>query len=78
MHSRSAPGSREFRDVAFGALDHEMHVEEEVRRLAQLADDGRSEGDVRHEGAVHDVPVHPFESGVFEGRQFGAQGPEIR
>ena len=46
-------------DVAVRLIEHEMHIEEELRRLAQRGDRARAEGEVRHEMPVHDVEVNP-------------------
>ncbi len=44
-------------DVALGLDDHQMHVERQPRALAYGLDDGRADGEVGHEAAVHDVHV---------------------
>ncbi len=45
------------RNELVGILDHQVAVERQLRRLAQAGDDRRSDGDVGHEVAVHDVDM---------------------
>ena len=47
-------------DQDFRATAHEMDVEGHFGQRAYGADDGRAEGDVRNEVAIHDVKVEPI------------------
>ena len=46
-------------DIALRLDDHEVSVERFVAYLFNGFDDGKSEGDVGHEHAVHDIEVEP-------------------
>ncbi len=58
-----APASGEVRDLELGALDHEMHVEQDVE-AAQGLDHGRAHAQRRDEVAVHHVDVDHRRAGV--------------
>jgi hypothetical protein len=54
-------------DVPFWVLDHQVHVDERpgaVNQRLQGSDDQRTDGDVGHEMAVHDVHVQDARAGV--------------
>ena len=58
---------RERLDVPVGLADHEMQIERHVRHAPDGPRGGRTERDVRHEMAVHDVEVKPVGSGIDHG-----------
>ena len=39
---------------------HQVHIEKQLGQRAQRLHHGRTEGDVRHEMAVHDVEMQPI------------------
>ena len=50
-------GLGEVGQEAVGRLDHQMHIQRQLRRLAQGCHDGRADGNVRHEMTVHHIHV---------------------
>ena len=57
------------RKDSFGLHDHQMHIKKQAAALAQLPDDVLPEGNVRHKPPVHDIPVHPPETGGLQSRK---------
>ena len=53
---------RKIFNIADRVNDHEMCVEEEIRRLSNGRDDCEPHGDIRDENAVHDIEVKPADS----------------
>src|SRR5579884_1133439 len=51
-------GFDEDRGIAVRIVDHEMHVEFQRRRLSYRLHDRRSDGEIGHEMAVHDIDVN--------------------
>ena len=45
-------------DVADRIIDHQMHVKDQLAVGTERTDDGRTEADVGHKGAVHYVQMH--------------------
>ena len=45
-------------DLCLRMLNHEMHVKDGIRRLSKAFDDGRSNRDIGHERAVHNIDVN--------------------
>ena len=66
----------EFFDVFVRTQQHQVRVEEKRGVApAEVADDLRPEREIRHEIAVHDVEMHPFEPvGDDDGEPFGEGG----
>ena len=54
-----------------------MDVERELGERLDRLDDGRAEGDVRHEMTVHDVDVEEIGMGLVDARTLGAEIAEI-
>ena len=71
-----APAFGEVGDLALGALDHEMDVEERAE-VPQRLDRVRPHRDRRHEVAVHDVDVDDGGAGVEDGGDLLAQPAEV-
>jgi len=75
------PRLGERHDLALGALDHEVDVEDRARTvhpLAQRLDDDRPHRDRRDEVAVHHVHVDRLRPGVQHGLHLLAQAREVR
>jgi hypothetical protein len=71
---------REVWDVTFGALDHQVHVDDPTRvvhLVGQRVDDQRAHRDRRHEMAVHDVDVDRPRARVHHRRDLLAQAREV-
>ena len=61
-----------------GSVDHEMHVQGKARHLANGRDHWRSDGQVWHEVAVHDVQVQHGGAALLDLGDLFAQAGEIR
>src|SRR5689334_25157600 len=72
------PGISERRDERIDRLDHQVHVERQSAMWTEALQDRRTEADVRHEMAVHDVEMQPIGSGGLDRRNLLAQTREIR
>ena len=73
-------GGRELARRTLRMLDHEVHVEQRagaVDERLQRLDDQRSDGDVGHEVAVHDVDVDDARAGVEHRLDVVAQAAEV-
>jgi len=57
-------GAREGFNVALRGFDHQVHVAGQAAAAHRGFEDGRAEGDVGHEHAVHHVEVQPVGTGV--------------
>ncbi len=53
-------------DVLLGLDDHQVAIERQRGQLAQIGDDLRAPGEVRHETAVHRVQVQRICAGSFD------------
>ena len=63
----------------FRLAAHEVDVEEQIFGVGpDGGDDGRTEGNVRHELTVHDVKVQPVGPGSGGARGFLAEAGKIR
>ncbi len=72
MHRHTVcAGAREGLEELTGVGHHEMAVEEELSVAADRLDDGRPEGDVRHEVAVHHVDMQPVRPSLDRGDLVG-------
>ena len=71
------PGADEGLDVALGFDDHQVDIERQPRALPDGLDDGRSDGDVRHEAAVHDVHVKLVGAACLDARDRVAKRGEV-
>ena len=58
-----------FGKIVFGLHNHQMHIKKQAAALSQLPDDVLPEGNVRHKPPVHDIPVHPPETGGLQSRK---------
>lgn len=56
---------------------HQVHVERPACQRAQLFQQSRSEGQVRHKMPIHDVQMEPVSSRFFGARDFGAESRVI-
>ena len=57
--------------------DHQMHVQRLRGGAAHRVHDGRAEGDVGHEPAVHDVDVDPIGAGLIDSADFVSEPPQV-
>ena len=76
----SAPAFGELGDLALGALDHQVHVDQRARAvdaLGQRVDRERPHRDRRHEVAVHHVDVDHARPGVEHLADVLAQAREV-
>ena len=64
-------------DVAIGVENHQVHVERNLGHLVDGLHDQRSERDVRHEMAVHDVQVQQVGATPFDLGDLRCQRGEI-
>ncbi len=79
MHGEDiGAGLGEIGDIAVGIFNHQVHVEGQVRHLARRFDDQRTDGDVRHEMAVHDIHMHIIGAGRLDGTDFFPEAGKIR
>ncbi len=58
----SAPAARYQADGVVGVVDHEVHVEREIRHALERFDDRRTDRQVGHEVPVHDIHVDEVSS----------------
>lgn len=65
-------------DPAVGVLDHQVHVERQRGRPAQVRHRLGAEGEVRHEVPVHDVEVHEIAAHGGDGPGATGQVAEVR
>ena len=70
-------GFRKFGDEEVGIFDHEMAIERNFELLAERANDGRADGEVGDEVAVHDVEVEDGAAAVDGLLGFGGELREI-
>ena len=73
-------GPRDLGHVPLGPLDHQVDVQDPARPVDLVGDgrdDQRTEGDWRHEVAVHDVDVDDPGAGRHHLLNLGAQTREI-
>ena len=63
--------------VRVGVLDHQVNIERERAGIAHGAHDDGTEGQVRHEVAVHDVDVDPVRTCVSDGADLVAQAAKV-
>ena len=61
-----------------GIGDHEVNVERPLGGPSYGSDQGRTQGEVGHEVAVHDVQVQPVAAGLLDRLDLGAQVREVR
>ena len=59
--------------ITIGMLDHQVNVERQIGRLASTRGDNGTDGDVRHEMAVHDIDMNPVGSPRFDRLDFVRQ-----
>src|SRR5947209_8704449 len=74
---RICAGFDKARNKMIGLLDHEMHVERQVGLFTDKTDNRRTEGDVVHEMAIHDVAMDPIGPRLFDLADFLAQAGEV-
>ena len=67
--NRQQIGARpdEIRNVSIRLLDHQMNVQQKICGTANGTDDGRADGDVGHEMAIHYVHVDVSSSAGLDG-----------
>ena len=70
-------GGLERLDEDFGALAHEVDVEEEGGEGAEGFDDVGAEAEVGDEVAVHDVEVEPLGAGAVDALEFSVEAGEV-
>ena len=70
-------GFDEFRSVFVGIGDHEVHIEGDRRHFAHPLDDHRTDRDVGHEMAVHDIDMNPVGAGRFDRLDLVFQPAEV-
>ncbi len=73
-----AAGFGEGCEIGIGRGDHQVAVEHLVGAVADCLDDGRAEGDVGHEMAIHHIEVDPVSACFGDGFDFLAKAREIR
>jgi hypothetical protein len=71
-------GLEEARQIMIRMLDHEMHVERELRVFTDGRDDRGPEGNVIDEMAIHDVEMKPIRARFFDAVDLGFKVREIR
>ena len=72
-----APAAAKSCDVALGALDHQVDVEQDVEVAQRRPTAGGPIESVRHEVAVHDVDVDDLGAGVDDLLHLLAQAAEV-
>jgi hypothetical protein len=65
-------------DPLLGPLDHQVHVERQACRSAQVGDRFRPECQIRDEVAVHHVDVQPVRAGPLDGLGGLSEAGEVR
>ncbi len=70
-------GSREGLDIGIDRRDHQMHVHDALDVRPDCGAHRRTEGEVRHEMAVHYIDMHPVAALGLDGAAFGAEIGEI-
>jgi hypothetical protein len=73
-----ASGRCERLDMAFRTIDHQMCIERQRATGPDISDEFRSECDIRHELAVHDIEMNPVCSRILDRRDFIRDMGEIR
>ena len=71
-------GLEEARQIMIRMLDHEMHIERELRVFAHGRDDRGPEGNVIDEMAIHDVEMEPIGARFFDAVDLRFEMGEIR
>jgi hypothetical protein len=61
-----------------GMLDHQMHVERQLRQFAHRPDYRRAKGNIVDEMAIHDVEMKPVGPGFFDAADFVGELGEVR
>ena len=61
----------------FRTFAHEMDIQKQRSQMANCFDDVRSEADVRHKVAVHDVEVKPICAGAINAPKFSIQAGKV-
>ena len=69
--------SLEVSNIFFRILYHQMAVEEQIGNLADFLYNRRTEGQVRHKLAVHNVDMYPVSSCSFNFFDFISQKSKI-
>src|SRR5476649_485624 len=64
--------------ITFRVDDHQVHIERLRRRSTNRIHNRRTEGDVWHEPAVHDVNMNPIGACLIDGTDFLTNSPQIR
>ena len=72
-----APAADEGLDEVVGGRGHQVGVEGDLGVFAHAGDDGRTEGEVGDEVAVHDVQVEEVGAGVLDVADFGGESGEV-
>src|SRR5437867_8735237 len=67
----------ELPDEGVRVRHHQVDVERQGSDLAEGFDDGRSDGQVRDEMAVHDIHVHQVRAGLLDGGDLVSQMREV-
>ncbi len=70
-------GGGKLRNVTVGVFDHQMHVEGEVRHLAQGGNHRWADGDVGHEMTIHDIDMQIIGAAGCKGAYFLAETGEV-
>jgi len=68
-------GLRKRGEISLRFHDHQMHIQRLARAAPQCFDNHRTEGDIRHEPAIHYVDMNPIRAGGVDGLNlFGKPG----
>ena len=65
-------------EIAFRLDNHQVYIERLLRVASDRFDNHRSERDIRHEAAVHDVNMDPVGASRIDGTDLLGKMPEIR
>ena len=71
------PGLGEFRQKVIGPLDHQVDVQRKGGAAAHRLHDGRADGQVGDEMAVHDIHMDIIGAGLFHGPDLFAEAGEV-
>ena len=76
--NRIGAGLNKARRVVIGVLDHQMHIQRQLRFFAHNANNFRPERNVIDEMSVHNVAMNPISPGLLDAMNFVSQPRKIR